>query len=147
MSVFITIYVCNGKLLKLIIIIDWTFGNKDILELWSNIDFNITNRHEQKYLMHSMWRVKKNPSEPECGKSWLIAHDSKLVFKNIVLVFKTAITAVWSYVIKIWCWSSKSNKALVQRMQSKLLTMMTEAPLVLLTGSITIRLIGSEPFE
>lgn len=60
--------------------------------------------------------------------NWLIGRRSKLSLENKLLIYKTIIIPIWSYGIELWGCSSKSNISIIQRSQSKLLRMITNAP-------------------
>lgn len=59
---------------------------------------------------------------------WLIGRKSKLSMENKILLYKTIITPIWTYGIEIWGCASKSNIALLQRCQSKILRIIANAP-------------------
>jgi len=60
--------------------------------------------------------------------SWLIGRNSKLSLGNKLLVYKSVIKSKWSYGIKLWGRASKSNAAIIQRSQSKILRTIANAP-------------------
>jgi hypothetical protein len=45
-----------------------------------------------------------------------------------LLIYKTAIKPIWTYAIQLWGCAGKSNIALIQRAQSKILRAITNAP-------------------
>jgi hypothetical protein len=45
-----------------------------------------------------------------------------------MLIYKTIIIPIWSYGLELWGCSSKSNVAIIQRSQSKILRMIADAP-------------------
>lgn len=59
---------------------------------------------------------------------WLIGRKSKLTLENKLLLYKTIIKPIWVYGIELWGCASKSNIAIIQRSQSKILRMITDAP-------------------
>lgn len=59
---------------------------------------------------------------------WLMGRKSKLSLENKILLYKTIITPIWTYGIEIWGCASKSNIAIIQRCQSKILRMIANAP-------------------
>lgn len=59
---------------------------------------------------------------------WLIGRRSKLSLENKLLIYKTIIKPIWTYGIELWGCASKSHVALIQRSQSKILRMITDAP-------------------
>ena len=59
---------------------------------------------------------------------WLIGKHSPLSLENKLHIYKTVPKPVWTYGIELWGCSSKSNTAVIQRYQSKLLRFITNAP-------------------
>lgn len=59
---------------------------------------------------------------------WLIGQKSRLSLSNKVLIYKTIIKPIWTYGIELWGCASKSNIAIMQRCQSKILRQITNAP-------------------
>ena len=53
---------------------------------------------------------------------------SNLSIKNKILVYKAVIKPIWTYGIEVWGCASKSNTAIMQRAQSKILRTITNAP-------------------
>ena len=60
--------------------------------------------------------------------SWLIVKHSHLSLENKLLIYKTVLKPVWTYGIELWGCATRSNIAVMQRYQSKLLRSMTNAP-------------------
>lgn len=60
--------------------------------------------------------------------NWLIGRKSRLSLENKILVYKTIIRPIWTYGIELWGCASKSNLAIIQRSQSKILRAITDAP-------------------
>ena len=58
-----------------------------------------------------------------------------LSLENKLLIYKTVLKPVWMYGIEIWGCASKSNKAVIQRYQSKLLRFITKRPTVCLQSN------------
>ncbi|PNF38441.1 hypothetical protein B7P43_G04015 [Cryptotermes secundus] len=58
---------------------------------------------------------------------WLIGRKSKLSLDNKVLLYKTIIKRIWVYGVEIWGCASKTNISIIQRCQSKILRMITNA--------------------
>jgi hypothetical protein len=52
---------------------------------------------------------------------WLIGKHSPLSLENKLLIYKTVLKPVWTYGIELWGCATKSNIAVIQRYQSKLL--------------------------
>jgi hypothetical protein len=59
---------------------------------------------------------------------WLLGRKSHLNLENKILVYKVAIKPIWTYGIELWGCASKSNTDIIQRLQSKILRAMTNAP-------------------
>ena len=59
---------------------------------------------------------------------WLIGKHSHLSLENKRLIYKTVLKPVWTYGIELWGCATKSNIAVIQRYQSKLLRSITSAP-------------------
>jgi hypothetical protein len=52
---------------------------------------------------------------------WLLGRKSNLSIDNKLLLYKSIITPIWTYGIELWGCSSKSNIAVIQRCQSKIM--------------------------
>jgi len=61
---------------------------------------------------------------------WLLGMKSQLSIENKLFIHKTTIKPIWTYGIEIWGCVSKSSQAILQKAQSKILRMITNAPLV-----------------
>jgi hypothetical protein len=59
---------------------------------------------------------------------WLIGKNSPLSLENKLLIYKTILKPIWTYGILLWGCASKSNIAIMQRYQSKLFRIITNAP-------------------
>lgn len=59
---------------------------------------------------------------------WLIGRTSSLSLDNKLLLYKTIIKPIWTYGVELWGCASKSNVAIMQRCQSKILRAITNAP-------------------
>jgi len=59
---------------------------------------------------------------------WLIGKNSPLSLENKILIYKTVLKPVWTYGIELWGCATKSNTAIIQRYQYKLLRTMANAP-------------------
>jgi len=59
---------------------------------------------------------------------WLIGKTSPLSLENKLLLYKTVFKPIWTYGIELWGCATKSNIAIIQPYQSKLLRTMTNAP-------------------
>jgi hypothetical protein len=59
---------------------------------------------------------------------WLLGQTSHLSVNNKVLLYKSIIFPIWTYGLELWGCASKSNIAIVQRSQSKILRAFVDAP-------------------
>ena len=59
---------------------------------------------------------------------WLIRKHSHLSLEKKLLIYKTVLKPVWRYGIELWGCATRSNIAVIQRYQSKLLRSITNAP-------------------
>jgi hypothetical protein len=59
---------------------------------------------------------------------WLIGKNSTLSLENKILIYKAVLKPVWTYGIEFWGCATKSNPAIVQLYQPKLLITMANAP-------------------
>jgi len=59
---------------------------------------------------------------------WLLGRSSPLSINNKLLLYKTVITPIWTYGLELWGCAFKSNIAIIQRFQSKLLRAIVNAP-------------------
>lgn len=60
--------------------------------------------------------------------SWLIARNSKLTTENKLLLYKIILKPIWSYGVQLWECVKPSNTKIIQRIQSKILRMVFNAP-------------------
>jgi hypothetical protein len=59
---------------------------------------------------------------------WLLGRKSHLNLENKILLYKVAIKPIWTYGIELWGCASKTNINIIQRLQSKILRAMANAP-------------------
>ena len=59
---------------------------------------------------------------------WMLGRNSKLSLTNKLLLYKSIIKPIWTYGIQLWGTAAASNIAMIQRFQSKLLRIITDAP-------------------
>jgi hypothetical protein len=59
---------------------------------------------------------------------WLLGRKSQLSTENKLLIYKTTIKPIWTYGTEIWGCAGKSSQAILQKAQSKILRMITDAP-------------------
>ena len=60
--------------------------------------------------------------------NWLIGRHSNISLENKLLVYKAVIKPIWTYGIELWGCASKSNVAIIQRSQSKILRTIANSP-------------------
>ena len=76
------------------------------------------------------WNTQALSSYPHIRH--LLAHwktfPPPLSLENQLLIYKTVLKPVWTYGIELWGCATKSNIAVIQRYQSKLLRSITNAP-------------------
>jgi hypothetical protein len=59
---------------------------------------------------------------------WIIGHKSIMSLDSKVLLYKTIIKPIWTYGLELWGCARKWTIAIMQRSQSKILRMITNAP-------------------
>ena len=59
---------------------------------------------------------------------WIIGRKSQLSLENKLLVYKVILKPVWTYGIQLWGTASNSNREILERFQSKVLCIITDAP-------------------
>jgi hypothetical protein len=59
---------------------------------------------------------------------WILGRKSQLSLENKLLVYKAILKPVWSYGVQLWGKASNSNIDILERFQSKVLRIITEAP-------------------
>jgi hypothetical protein len=59
---------------------------------------------------------------------WLLGGKSPLSTESKLLIYKTTIKPIWTYGTEIWGCAGKSSQAILQKAQSKILRMVTDAP-------------------
>jgi hypothetical protein len=60
--------------------------------------------------------------------SWLLGRKSKLSVENKTLIYKCILKPIWTYGIQLWGCAKLSNTKIIQRLQSKVLRTITNAP-------------------
>lgn len=60
--------------------------------------------------------------------SWLMGRKSKLSIENKLLLYKCILKPIWTYGIQLWGCTKPSNTKIIQRLQSKVLRLVTNAP-------------------
>jgi len=79
---------------------------------------------ECKFLIN-LWQATR-PQTREIN--WPIGKHSSVSLANKLIIYKTVLKPMWTYGIELWGCASKSNIAVIQRYQSKLLRSITNAP-------------------
>jgi hypothetical protein len=62
------------------------------------------------------------------GMYWLVGRKSKLSLRNKLLLYKCVLKPVWTYGIQLWGCAKPSHTKIIQRLQSKILRYITNAP-------------------
>jgi hypothetical protein len=60
--------------------------------------------------------------------SWLLGRKSKLSLENKTLIYKCILKPILTYGIQLWGCAKPSNTKIIQRLQSKVLRTITNAP-------------------
>jgi hypothetical protein len=63
-----------------------------------------------------------------CRLYWIIGRKSRLSLTNKFLVYKIILKPVWTYGIQLWGSAAKSHLETLERFQSKVLRILTDAP-------------------
>jgi hypothetical protein len=59
---------------------------------------------------------------------WIIGRKSQLSLENKLLVYKAILKPLWTYGVQLWGSASNSNIEILERFQSKVLRIITDAP-------------------
>jgi hypothetical protein len=59
---------------------------------------------------------------------WIIGRKSQLSLENKLLVYKAILKRIWTYGVQLWGSASNSNIETLERFQSKVLRIITDAP-------------------
>ena len=59
---------------------------------------------------------------------WIIGRKSHLSLENKLLVYKAILKHIWTYGVQLWGSASNSNMEILERFQSKVLRIITDAP-------------------
>jgi hypothetical protein len=59
---------------------------------------------------------------------WIIGRKTQLSLANKLLVYKAILKPIWTYGIQLWGTASNSNIDILERFQSKVLRIITDAP-------------------
>jgi hypothetical protein len=63
-----------------------------------------------------------------CEMSWLMNRKSKLSLKNKLILYKSIIKPIWTCGVQLWGCTKPSNTQIIQRLLSKVLRTITNAP-------------------
>jgi hypothetical protein len=70
------------------------------------------------------------------GISWLLGRRSKLSLENKLLLYKCVLKRLWTYGIQLWGCAKPSHTQIIQRLQSKILRPITNAPWYVPTSTL-----------
>ena len=87
----------------------------------------VTSRQET-YLELPHLNTTEIPGPQDQELYWIIGKHSPLSLNNKLLIYKAILKPAWTYGIELWGRASPSNIAKIQRYQSKLLRLITNAP-------------------
>jgi len=59
---------------------------------------------------------------------WILGRKSQLSLENRLLVYKAILKPIWTYGVQLWGTASNSNIDILERFQSKILRIITDAP-------------------
>jgi hypothetical protein len=59
---------------------------------------------------------------------WIIDRKSQVSLENKLLVYKAILKPIWTYGVQLWESASNSNMEILERFQSKVLSIITDAP-------------------
>lgn len=59
---------------------------------------------------------------------WLMGRKSQLSLENKLLLYKAILKPIWTYGIQLWGSAAKSNIAIIERYQNKIMRIITDAP-------------------
>jgi hypothetical protein len=59
---------------------------------------------------------------------WLLGRRSRLSLSNKLLLYKSFLKPIWTYGIQLWGTASTSNIEILERFQSKALSLIADAP-------------------
>lgn len=101
-------------------------------------NLQIPQREEAKYLgmyldRRLTWKKHLFVKRKQLGLKlrnmyWLLGRKSQLSIENKVLVYKSILKPVWTYGVQLWGSASNSNIEILERFQSKVLRMISDAP-------------------
>ena len=62
------------------------------------------------------------------GLNWLLGRKSQLSLANKLLLYKCVLKPVWTYGVQLWGCAKPSHTQIIQRLQTKILRSITDAP-------------------
>jgi hypothetical protein len=79
------------------------------------------------------WRkhitTKRKQLDPQLWKLyWILVWKSQLSLENKLLMYKAILKTIWTYGVQLWGMASNSNIDILERFQSKVLRIVTNAP-------------------
>ena len=77
---------------------------------------------------HHILQTRKHLNLKTRNLYWILGRHSPLSLRNKALIYKVILRPVWTYGIELWGCASTSNIEILQRYQSKLLRLITQAP-------------------
>jgi len=84
--------------------------------------------HKLNWRGHTVTKRKQIELKVKKKLSWLLGRKLQLSIANKLLIYITIIKPIWTYGIEIWGCASKSSQAILQKAQSKILRVITNAP-------------------
>ncbi|PNF41833.1 hypothetical protein B7P43_G16623, partial [Cryptotermes secundus] len=84
---------------------------------------------DQKLTWHKHIKTKRQQINLKLKKmSWLLGQKSKLSMNNKLLLYKCISKPIWTYGIQLWGCAKPSHTKIIQRIQSKILRAVADAP-------------------
>jgi hypothetical protein len=77
---------------------------------------------------HHITQTRKHLNLKTRELYWILGRHSLLSLLNKTLIYKVVLRPVWTYGIELWGCASSSNIEILQRCQSKMLRLITQAP-------------------
>lgn len=75
-----------------------------------------------------IWNKRKQLDTKFRQLYWILGRKSNLSLHNKLILYKAVLKPIWTYGIQLWGTSSKSNIAILQRFQAKVLRAITDSP-------------------
>ena len=77
---------------------------------------------------HHITQTRKRLNHKSRSLHWILGKHSPLSLRNKTLIYKAILRPVWTFGIELWGCASSSNIEILQRYQSKLPRLITQAP-------------------